>query len=177
MLTETKSIAPPKRLLYGPGPSMAEPRVYEAMAGSLVGIRDPYFLELIQEIRAGLRQAFGTRNEMTFVVPASGSGAMEAAMANFVLPGSKVAIFAAGHFADRITATALGRSLRCRGSGAVYRTRAAAGGGVRTGGDLHRSLSIGPDHRLRRTPGGCAGDCRHGDLARRHAGGDGRGRH
>src|SRR5579875_3670524 len=97
MLTETKSIAPPKRLLYGPGP---------AMAGPLVGIRDPYFLELIQEIRAGLRQAFGTRNEMTFVVPASGSGAMEAAMANFVLPGSKVAIFAAGHFADRMTAMA-----------------------------------------------------------------------
>src|SRR5579875_2250234 len=112
MLTETKSIAPPKRLLYGPGPSMAEPRVYEAMAGSLVGIRDPYFLELIQEIRAGLRRAFGTRNEMTFVVPASGSGAMEAAMANFVLPGSKVAIFAAGHFADRITAMAMRQRAR-----------------------------------------------------------------
>jgi alanine-glyoxylate transaminase/serine-glyoxylate transaminase/serine-pyruvate transaminase len=112
MLTETKSIAPPKRLLYGPGPSMAEPRVYEAMAGSLVGIRDPYFLELIQEIRAGLRRAFGTRNEMTFVVPASGSGAMEAAMANFVLPGSMVAIFAAGHFADRITAMAMRQRAR-----------------------------------------------------------------
>jgi alanine-glyoxylate transaminase/serine-glyoxylate transaminase/serine-pyruvate transaminase len=43
---------------------------------------------------------------MTFPIPASGSGAMETAVANFVEPGSKFAVFAAGHFADRITAMA-----------------------------------------------------------------------
>lgn len=106
MLTHTKRIAPPKRLLYGPGPSMVEPRVYEAMSQPVVGIRDPYFLEIAGEVRGGLREVFGTRNEITFPIPAGGSGAMEAAIANFVLPGSKVAIFAAGHFADRMTAMA-----------------------------------------------------------------------
>lgn len=106
MLTQTKRIAPPKRLLYGPGPSMVEPRVYEAMAQPVVGIRDPYLLEISEEIRSGLREVFGTRNESTFTVPAAGSGAMEAAISNFVIPGSKVAIFAAGHFADRMTAIA-----------------------------------------------------------------------
>ncbi|MGH9625077.1 MAG: pyridoxal-phosphate-dependent aminotransferase family protein [Bryobacteraceae bacterium] len=106
MLTETKRIAPPKRLLYGPGPSMVEPRVYEAMSQPVVGIRDPYLLEISEEIRAGLREVFGTRNELTFTIPAAGSGAMEAVIANFVVPGTKIAIFAAGHFADRMTAMA-----------------------------------------------------------------------
>jgi len=104
MLTTTsKRIAAPRRLLYGPGPSAVEPRAYEAMKEPVLGIRDPYFLEVMNEVRAGLREVFGTANRMTFTVPASGSGAMETAVANFVQPGSKFAVFAAGVFADRIT--------------------------------------------------------------------------
>jgi len=102
LTTAQKRIAPPKRLLYGPGPSMVDPRAYEAMGQPVVGIRDPYFLEIVSEIQAGLREGFGTKNEMTFPLPAAGSGAMETAVANFVWPGSKFAIFAAGHFADRM---------------------------------------------------------------------------
>lgn len=88
--------------MYGPGPAMVETRASEAMAQPIVGIFDPYFLELMMEIQAGLREAFGTENEKTFMIPGGGSGAMEAAVANFVEPGSKFAIFAAGHFADRM---------------------------------------------------------------------------
>jgi alanine-glyoxylate transaminase/serine-glyoxylate transaminase/serine-pyruvate transaminase len=40
---------------------------------------------------------------MTFPVSSGGSGAMEAAVANFVLPGSKFGVFAAGYFADRVS--------------------------------------------------------------------------
>lgn len=98
----TKRIAAPKRLLYGPGPSMVDPRAYEAMGQPVLGIRDFYFIELMDEVRTGLRHAFGTANRMTFPVPAGGSGAMEAAVANFVLPGSKLAVFVAGLFAERI---------------------------------------------------------------------------
>jgi alanine-glyoxylate transaminase/serine-glyoxylate transaminase/serine-pyruvate transaminase len=82
---------------------MVEPRAYDAMSQPVVGIFDPYFLQLASEIRAGLRRAFGTQNPATFPIPAHGSGAMEAALANFIVPGDKVAVFAAGHFADRIT--------------------------------------------------------------------------
>jgi len=103
LATATKRIAPPKRLLYGPGPSMVEPRAYQAMSQPVLGIFDPYFLEILDHVRAGLRTVFGTQNDATFTVPAGGSGAMEAALANFIVPGTKVAIFAAGHFADRIT--------------------------------------------------------------------------
>ncbi len=112
LTTVTKRIAPPKRLLYGPGPSMVDPRAYQAMSQPVVGLRDPYFLEVMNDIRVGLREGFGTKNQMTFPIPASGSGAMEAAIANFVWPGSKFAVFAAGIFADRITA--MGQRQRAR---------------------------------------------------------------
>jgi alanine-glyoxylate transaminase/serine-glyoxylate transaminase/serine-pyruvate transaminase len=80
---------------------MVEPRALEAMSLPVLGIRDPDFLRIVSEVRSGLRNAFGTDNLMTFPVPASGTGAMEAAIANFVKPGSKVGVFAAGHFANR----------------------------------------------------------------------------
>lgn len=103
-LTATRRIAPPKRLIYGPGPSMIEPRAYEAMSQPLTGIRDPYFLDVIADIQAGLREALGTTNAKTFPIPASGSGAMETAVGNFVRPGAKFLVFANGHFADRVAA-------------------------------------------------------------------------
>ncbi len=85
---------------------MVEPRAYEAMAQPVVGLRDPYFLEVTREIQAGLREVFGTSNQRTYVVPAGGSGAMEAAIANFVEPQSKFLIFSAGLFAERIATMA-----------------------------------------------------------------------
>lgn len=100
--TAMKRIAPPKRLIFGPGPSMIDPRAYEAMGQPLTGIRDPYFLGVIAEIQGGLRQVLGTQNKKTFLIPGSGSGAMEAAVGNFVRESTKLAVFAAGHFADRI---------------------------------------------------------------------------
>jgi alanine-glyoxylate transaminase / serine-glyoxylate transaminase / serine-pyruvate transaminase len=105
-VTAARRIAPPKRLLYGPGPSMVEPRAYQALAQPVVGYKDDYFLEVAAEIQAGLREAFGTANQKTFMVPAGGSGGMEAAIANYVEPGSKFLIFTAGAFADRIAVMA-----------------------------------------------------------------------
>src|SRR6202451_1578767 len=103
LATATKRIAPPRRLLYGPGPSAVDPRAYEAMSQPVVGIRDSYLLEIMGEIQVGLRNAFGTHNPATFPIPGGGGAGMEAAVANFVLPGSKMVIFAAGLFADRMT--------------------------------------------------------------------------
>jgi alanine-glyoxylate transaminase/serine-glyoxylate transaminase/serine-pyruvate transaminase len=83
-----------------------DPRVYEALSQPVVGLRDPYFLEVMSDIQAGLREVFGTTNEKVFLVPASGSGAMETAIANFVLPQSKFLIFTAGVFSERIATMA-----------------------------------------------------------------------
>jgi len=82
---------------------MVDPRAYEAMSQPVLGIRDDYFLGVMADIQAGLRTAFGTKNEATFPIPGGGGAGMEAAVASFVLPGQKFAIFAAGIFADRMS--------------------------------------------------------------------------
>ncbi|MGZ4788344.1 MAG: pyridoxal-phosphate-dependent aminotransferase family protein [Terriglobales bacterium] len=101
--SEKLSIHPPKRLLYGPGPTQVHPRVYEAMAQPIVGHLDAYFFEVSQGVQRMLRNVFATKNDLTLPISATGSGGMETAVSNFVEPGTKVCILAAGFFADRIT--------------------------------------------------------------------------
>jgi alanine-glyoxylate transaminase/serine-glyoxylate transaminase/serine-pyruvate transaminase len=72
------------------------------MARPIVGLRDPYFFEIVEEIREGLRLLFGTRNSFVHVLSGSGSYGMEAAVSNFVEPGQKLVVFSAGFFGDRI---------------------------------------------------------------------------
>jgi len=100
--TERLSVNPPQRLLYGPGPSQVHPRVYHALAKPVVGHLDPYFFEVSQGIQRMLRTVYGTTNDLTLVISATGSGGMETAVSNFVEPGTKVALFSSGFFADRI---------------------------------------------------------------------------
>lgn len=93
----------PERYLFGPGPTNVDPRVYKAMSQPIVGMRDPFFFDCMVEVQAGLRKVFGTDNAITFPLPGTGSSGMEAAIANFVTPGMKAAVFANGLFADRQT--------------------------------------------------------------------------
>lgn len=96
------SLFPPTRFLFGPGPTQIEPRVYEAMAKPIVGYLDPFFFEVNEEVRTGLQQLFGTKNEFTLAISGTGSAGMEAAVSNFVDPGAKLLVFSAGYFAERI---------------------------------------------------------------------------
>ena len=57
-----------------------------------------YFFEISNNDPALLRKVFGTTNELTFAICATGSGGMETAVSNFVEPGTKVASFANGYF-------------------------------------------------------------------------------
>lgn len=102
-LAAERAFHAPKRLLFGPGPSMVEPRVYEALSQPVVGHLDPYFFEVAAEVRRLLRHVFGTRNEWTIPISGTGSSGMETAVGNFVEPGSKLAVFANGYFCDRIS--------------------------------------------------------------------------
>jgi alanine-glyoxylate transaminase/serine-glyoxylate transaminase/serine-pyruvate transaminase len=97
------TLEPPKRLLFGPGPAMVEPRVYEALGKPVVGHLDPYFFEIAGGVRQRLRHVFGTTNEVTLAISGTGSSGMETAIGNFVEPGAKLAVFANGYFADRIS--------------------------------------------------------------------------
>jgi alanine-glyoxylate transaminase/serine-glyoxylate transaminase/serine-pyruvate transaminase len=93
----------PKRLLFGPGPTQVDESVYQAMTQNVVGHLDPYFFEVLAEVRRGLRSVFGTANEMTFAISGTGSSGMETAVSNFTRPGTKFAVFCAGYFGDRMS--------------------------------------------------------------------------
>jgi alanine-glyoxylate transaminase/serine-glyoxylate transaminase/serine-pyruvate transaminase len=97
------TLQPPRRFLFGPGPSMVHPRVYEALSKPIVGHLDPYFIQVMADVQQLLKTAFGTQAGATLVISGTGSAGMEAAVANFVEPGTKLAVFANGYFSARLT--------------------------------------------------------------------------
>jgi alanine-glyoxylate transaminase/serine-glyoxylate transaminase/serine-pyruvate transaminase len=97
------ALQPPRRYLFGPGPSMVHPRVYEALSKPIVGHLDPYFIQVMGDVQQSLKTVFGTNAGATLVISGTGSAGMEAAVANFVEPGTKFAVFANGYFSDRLT--------------------------------------------------------------------------
>src|SRR5579863_395533 len=108
----------PQRLLFGPGPSMVSPRVYQAMSQNVVGHLDPFFLQVADEIRSLLGYAFSTTNQFNLAISGTGSSGMEAAVANFVEPGQKFALLTNGFFGDR-----LGEVARRQGAEVVRLTK------------------------------------------------------
>jgi alanine-glyoxylate transaminase/serine-glyoxylate transaminase/serine-pyruvate transaminase len=87
----------------GPGPSNVSPNVLLAMARPTVGHLDPRFLELMDEVRDQLRAVFGTANEFTVPISATGSAGMETAFVNLIEPGDCVIIGVNGVFGQRMT--------------------------------------------------------------------------
>jgi len=96
------SVHAPKRQLYGPGPSQVYPRIYQAMMQPVVGHLDPFFFQISQNVQNGLRTVFGTQNELTLPISATGSGGMETAVSNFIEPGTKLGLIVGGFFGERI---------------------------------------------------------------------------
>jgi (S)-ureidoglycine-glyoxylate aminotransferase len=91
-------LLPSPRILLGPGPSMADPRVLRAMATPLVGQFDPEFTAVMNEVMALSRLAFQTANPRTFPVSGTGRAGLEAAVASLVEPGDRVVVGECGRF-------------------------------------------------------------------------------
>ena len=95
-------LAPPSRLLLGPGPANVNPVILQALSIPPVGHLDPAFLALMDEIRTLLRYTWQTENPMTIAVSGTGSAAMEATIANSVEPGDVVLVGVMGYFGNRL---------------------------------------------------------------------------
>lgn len=93
---------PSPRLLLGPGPSDAHPRVLSAMTTPLLGHLDPQFLDIMTETQEMLRTVFQTRHPLTFPVSATGMAGMETCFVNLVEPGDRAVICVAGYFSTRM---------------------------------------------------------------------------
>ncbi|MBM3515514.1 MAG: alanine--glyoxylate aminotransferase family protein [Alphaproteobacteria bacterium] len=96
------SFDPPHRILMGPGPSDVHPRVLAAMARSTIGHLDPAFVAIMDSVKAMLRYAFRTSNDVTFAISGPGSTGMEACFVNLLEPGEKAIVCVNGAFGGRM---------------------------------------------------------------------------
>jgi (S)-ureidoglycine-glyoxylate aminotransferase len=89
---------PAPRLLMGPGPINADPRVLRAMSAQLLGQFDPQFRVYMKETMELYRRVFETRNRWTFLIDGTARAAIECAMVSAVEPGDRVLVLAFGRF-------------------------------------------------------------------------------
>jgi len=91
--------------LMAPGPTPVPSEVLLAMARPMIHHRTPEYDALFREVRAGLGRLVQTRQDV--LTPAcTGTGAMEAAVANTLSAGDRVVVVNAGAFAQRWLAIA-----------------------------------------------------------------------
>ena len=91
-------VNPPTRLLMGPGPINADPRVLRAMSLPLLGQFDPVFRQYMKEAAELYRGVFQTKNRCTLLVDGSARAAIEAALVSLIEPGDRVLVPVFGRF-------------------------------------------------------------------------------
>ncbi|HYX53133.1 MAG TPA: alanine--glyoxylate aminotransferase family protein [Candidatus Limnocylindrales bacterium] len=89
-----------KARLFTPGPTQLLPSAQLAMAAATMHHRTAEFRALYTRVLADLRTFVGTNNDVVMFT-ASGTGAMEAAVANLTSPGDRVVVVSAGKFGER----------------------------------------------------------------------------
>src|ERR1700675_5019399 len=89
-----------KRYLFTPGPTPVPPAVLAAGAEPMVHHRGPDFRLVYERCLARLQQVFRTEGQV-LLFAASGTGAMESAVANLTGAGDRVAVVTAGAFGQR----------------------------------------------------------------------------
>jgi serine---pyruvate transaminase len=89
-----------KQILMTAGPTPVPPQVLAKMAEPVLYHRAPAGVELYERVLQRLPDVFRTSSDV-LMFAASGSGAMDSAVANLVRPGTKVLAAAAGKFGER----------------------------------------------------------------------------
>jgi aspartate aminotransferase-like enzyme len=89
-----------KKYLLTPGPTPLPPEVLEASARPIIHHRTPEFRGIFTEVNQGLKYLFQTKNDI-FTFAASGTGAMEAVVANLLSPQDTAIAVCGGKFSQR----------------------------------------------------------------------------
>jgi aspartate aminotransferase-like enzyme len=89
-----------KHYLLSPGPTPIPNEVALAMSETMIHHRTPQFNKVFDEAREGLKKLFGTKNDV-LMLASSGTGAMEASIANLFSPNDKVLVINGGKFGER----------------------------------------------------------------------------
>lgn len=91
-------VNPPSRLLMGPGPITADPRVLRALSTPLVGQYDPWMTSAMNDTQELYRGVFGTANEATVLVDGTSRAGIEAVLVSLLAPGDRVLVPVFGRF-------------------------------------------------------------------------------
>jgi aspartate aminotransferase-like enzyme len=83
-----------------PGPTPLPDAVREASSRQMINHRGPEFRALITRVTERLQRAFRTNTDL-FILTASGTGGLEAAIVNHLSPGDPVLAVSIGSFGDR----------------------------------------------------------------------------
>lgn len=83
-----------------PGPTPCPEEVLEASGLPMINHRGPEFRDLVFRLTKDLQDIFMTKNDL-YILSASGTGALEAAIVNTMSPGDKVLGVSIGIFGDR----------------------------------------------------------------------------
>ncbi|RWR02565.1 aminotransferase V [[Pantoea] beijingensis] len=97
-ISKYPQINPPPRLLMGPGPINADPRVLRAMSSQLIGQYDPAMTGYMNEVMALYRALFRTENKWTMLVDGTSRAGIEAILLSAIRPGDKVLVPVFGRF-------------------------------------------------------------------------------
>ncbi|WP_456295494.1 alanine--glyoxylate aminotransferase family protein [Vibrio sp. AK197] len=93
-----ETLNPPQRMLMGPGPINAYPRVHQAISQSLIGQYDPVMTGYMNQVQALYRGVFQTENKQTMLVDGTARSGIEAVLVSVLQPGDKVLIPVIGRF-------------------------------------------------------------------------------
>ena len=113
-----EELNPAPRLLMGPGPINADPRVLRVMSAQLLGQFDPQFRRYMRETMVLYRAIFETRHDWTLVLDGTARAAIEMVMLSAVSPGDKVLVCSFGRFGQLLDEIAQ----RCGADVRVLRT-------------------------------------------------------
>jgi aspartate aminotransferase-like enzyme len=83
---------------FVPGPTWVRPEILQEMTRPMIGHRSNEFRELFQRLNADLKTLFATK-QTTFVITASGTGVMQAALENCV--ARRMLVTTCGAFSER----------------------------------------------------------------------------
>lgn len=123
--------------LFTPGPTMVPAEVALAGAKEMIHHRTDQFYDIYEECALKLQTIFETKQRV-LTLNATGTGAMEAAVANLVAPGEKMITFNGGKFGERWTK--IGKAFGCNVHEVKYEWSDAA-----TPDKLEQALKDAPD--------------------------------
>ena len=101
-MPESAVPAVPPRILLGPGPSMVNPRVLQAMMQNMIGYLDPDYVLILEEVSDLLKRVFQTEDAATMALSGTGSSGMEAGLSSILEPGDTVVVCIHGFFGERM---------------------------------------------------------------------------